>query len=681
MAGARVGLSSLRSRPGRRLRRPAVTAALTAALIGLPVQAALARPAPRHPVAPAAVAAAAALPTRVGSVPVRPCPGVDARAVCGSLARAWDPTGAVPGRVRVGFALVVASDTGRPALGTVVAQEGGPGYPSIGSSSYYLGLYRPLLGRRNLLMVDQRGTGRSAAIDCPELQDLVGAYAPAAARCAARLGPRSHLYGTDLATDDLAALVLALGVGPVDLYGDSYGTFFSQTFAGRHPGLLRTLTLDAAYPTFGEDAWYDTQGPALRGSLATVCRSSAWCSGAGGSATARFDALLDRLRRNALRGTAPGADGARHGTALGPADLALVAYNGTYVPTTYRELDAAVRAAAAGDRVPLLRLSAEANFPGGGVDAPQDYSEGLDAAVSCRDYPQLFDLTAPPAVRERQLAAAIGAKQRTDPGVYAPFTVREYLASGWSTADWCTRWPVPPADYRPAPPRPPDGRYSDVPTLVLNGTLDTITTPAEGRMVASHFPRATWVAVPGGLHVTALGDYDGCASAIVLDFVVHARVGDTSCTSRLAPLRTAPPFWRAVADAAPLTPSGAAAGGVTARRAASVAVATAGDATARWFQTFETGGLGLRGGRWTATGSEVLRIRLTGYRFATDLAVTGTVRWDRRSGAVTAALDLAGAPAATGHVTASWDSRRPGALARVVGTVGGAPVSGTVLAP
>jgi hypothetical protein len=342
-----------------------------------------------------------------------------------------------------------------------------------------------------------------------------------------------------------------------------------------------------------------------------------------------------------------------------------------------------VRAAAAGDPVPLLRLSAEANFPGGGVDAPQDYSEGLDAAVSCRDYPQLFDLTAPPAVRQRQLAAAISGKERSDPAVYAPFTVREYLASGWSTADWCTQWPVPPAGYEPAPPRPPGGRYADIPTLVLTGTLDTITTPAEGRMAATRFPRATWVPIPAGLHVTALGDLDGCASGIVLDFVQHARVGDTSCTARLAPLRTAPPFWHRVADAVPLGPAGpssaAPAGSLAARRAGSVAVATAGDAMARWFQTLETGGLGLRGGRWTATGSDVLRFRLTGYRFAADLAVTGTVRWDRRSGAVSASLDLAGT--AAGHVDARWSSRPDGALARVTGTVGGRPVSGAVLAP
>jgi pimeloyl-ACP methyl ester carboxylesterase len=658
--------------------------ALSVAAVLTP-DAAQGRPSPRPAVGASGPSSVGVAPTRIGLVAVRPCPAVAARAVCGRLPRTWDPTGAVPGTVGIGFAFVPAADGSRPALGTLVAQEGGPGYPSTGSASYYVGLYAPLMDRRNLLMVDQRGTGRSGAIDCPELQNLVGAYAPAAGRCAARLGPHSHLFGTDLASDDLAAVIGALRLGRVDLYGDSYGTFFAQTFAGRHPDLLRSLVLDAAYPTYGEDAWYGTQGPALHGSLEAVCRASAWCARAGGSAAGRFDALAAALRRRPLAGAAPGADGRRHQLRLEPAELALVGYNGTYVPTTYRELDAAIRAADQGDPLPLLRLSAEANFPGGGVDAPADYSEGLDAAVSCRDYPQLFDLTAPPAARQQQLAAAVTAEQRSRPGLYAPFTVREYLASGWSTANWCMQWPVPPADYRPAPPRPPGGAYSSVPTLVLTGTLDTITTPAEGRMVAAQFPRATWVPVPAGLHVTALADYDGCASAIVRDFVQHARVGDTSCTGRLAPLRTAPPFWRRIADAVPLAlPASSGQAGApdpTRRRAAAASVATAADALARWFQTFEVGGLGLRGGRWTASGTEVLRTRLDGYRFVADLAVSGTVVWNRTSGRVTAELRLAGAPPVTGRLTVRWDSRARGAMAQVSGRLGGRVVAGTVLAP
>ena len=130
--------------------------------------------------------------------------------------------------------------------------------------SSYAEMYGPLLDRRNLLLVDQRGTGRSEPIDCPPLQDLKGDYAPAAAACGAALGARADDYSTALSADDLAAVVDALGLGPVDVYGDSYGTFFAQVYAGRHPEQVRSVVLDSAYPTYGEDAWYATQGPAMR---------------------------------------------------------------------------------------------------------------------------------------------------------------------------------------------------------------------------------------------------------------------------------------------------------------------------------------------------------------------------------------------------------------------------------
>jgi pimeloyl-ACP methyl ester carboxylesterase len=622
-----------------------------------------------------------ATPEPAAAPRLAPCDDVLTRARCGVLPRPWDPTGAVPGTIGIGFALVPASDTSRPALGTIAAEEGGPGFPSTGSAAGYAALFAPLLERRNLLLVDQRGTGRSGAIDCPMLTVLVGRYAPAAAACAKRLGRHAHLYGTDLAADDLAAVVRALRLGRIDLYGDSYGTFFAQTFAGRHPDLLRTLTLDSAYPTFGEDAWYSTQGLALRQALATVCRSSPWCRRAGGDPLRRFDALLGRVRRTPIGGIAPGADGTRHRVSIDPATLVVIAYNATYVPTTYRELDAATRSALAGDPLPLLRLAAEVDFPGGGVDPPEIFSEGLDAAVSCRDYPQLFDLTAPPAVRERQLAAAVAREQRTDPRVYAPFTIAEYLASGWGSADWCTQWPVPPAAYRPAPPKPPAGRYAAVPTLVLSGELDTITTPAEGRLVATQFPRSTWVQVAGGLHVTAIGDDLGCVSGIVTTFVDRARVGETSCAGEQPALRTAPPFWRSARDAVPARPARGGTGDPTALRTASVAVATVGDVVARWWQTFETRGLGLRGGSWRVDETGVLTFTLDRYLLTGDVAVSGTVTWDRDSGRVTAMLRTNGSRAVTGRLSTAWDTHRPGAVAAVNGIVAGRRVTATVLAP
>ena len=178
-------------------------------------------------------------------------------------------------------------------------------------------------------------------------------------------------------------------------------------------------------------------------------------------------------------------------------------------------MTAALRSGLRGDHAPLLRLVAEAI--GGGTDAgdPVDYSEGLDAAVACHDYPQLYDMTASPSVRARQYAAALDRRTARDPFTYGPFTIHEYADSDWQELDWCTRWPVAPSSNPAGPPRPPGGHYPDVPVLVLSGELDSITTPAEGRLVARQFPHAQQVLVRNSFHVTAIGDTDNCAQRIV----------------------------------------------------------------------------------------------------------------------------------------------------------------------
>ncbi len=232
-----------------------------------------------------------------------------------------------------------------------------------------------------------------------------------------------------------------------------------------------------------------------------------------------LDRVLAEVRAKPWRGTAHDADGRRMRVTVDGPGLAAVAFGATYTPAFYRELTAALRSGLAGDRRPLLRLVAEAT--GGGTDAGpvRAYSEGLDAAVACHDYPQLYDMTASPAVRQQQYAAALDARTLSDPDTYGPFTVHEYADSDWQSLDWCTQWPSAPAGNPAGPPLPSGGHYSDVPVLVLSGELDSITTPAEGDLAAGQFPNARHVTLANSFHVTAVGDTDDCAVRIVRSFV------------------------------------------------------------------------------------------------------------------------------------------------------------------
>src|SRR5580658_7057985 len=123
--------------------------------------------------AQAAGAAAAPEPAgagefRVGRLTLRRCQ--TPAPWCGTLARPLDPTGAVPGNVDVYFEYYPHSAAGA-AVGTLVATEGGPGYPATDSRDEYLALFAPLRARYDVLIMDNRGTGRSGAVDCRELQN------------------------------------------------------------------------------------------------------------------------------------------------------------------------------------------------------------------------------------------------------------------------------------------------------------------------------------------------------------------------------------------------------------------------------------------------------------------------------------------------------------------------------
>src|SRR3954452_11577430 len=82
-------------------------------------------------------------PITVGDLTLRPCGGV-AHAFCGHLDRLWEPGRPADGTVHVGFAFVPARDASRPALGTFVPHEGGPGYATTGTGASYAAMYGPL---------------------------------------------------------------------------------------------------------------------------------------------------------------------------------------------------------------------------------------------------------------------------------------------------------------------------------------------------------------------------------------------------------------------------------------------------------------------------------------------------------------------------------------------------------
>ncbi len=633
-----------------------------------------------------AAAAPKSTTLRVGRLTLERCktPG----AWCGAFSRALDPTGAVPGTVPIYFEYYRHLDAG-PSAGTLVATEGGPGYPATGTRASYLALYQPLRGHRDVLLMDNRGTGGSGAVDCPTLQRQTVLTEDAVAACGALLGPRAPFYSTTLATDDLAALIDALALGRVDLYGDSYGTFFAQVFAVRHPDRLRSLVLDGAYPLGGKDyAWYPAYAPAMRDKFNLACERAPACAALPGDSMSHIAPTLRLLREKPIPATAQDLSGKPRRFLADAGQLATVMFGSAPALATVRELDAAARAFAAGDRLPLLRLMAEAQVSVSGTadsPPPRSFSAGLAAAVMCQDAPQVFDMSLPPAQRRADRDRAMAERQAQAPETYAPFTIAEYrqMPLDYSFVDECVAWPAPPAAY-PAG-RLTDGpmQYPPVPTLVVSGDLDNMTPLADGAAAAASFPHGRQLVIRNGFHVNALAHARAdCGAIVVRQFVADLAAGDTSCAQAVPAVRLLPGFVRRVAELEPATAGTGNAAGRGALQAVLAALLTAGDAMARAPEIAPGRGVGLRGGRFsvsqTATG---YRLKLRGARWAEDLAVSGSVDWPFRAGPAQATLDLAGVAGLTGRIEARWTEGQPLSTAQVRGLVGGQAVVAELTAP
>ena len=649
--------------------------------------------APATPETPAAPEAPAATMT-VGSLTLTACQP-DFGGFCGQIARPLDPAGTLPGSLTIGFEFYPHRDAVQPAEGLILTQEGGPGYSSTGTREGYLRLFDGLRDRRDVLIVDKRGTGLSDPIHCEALQQAAEFVPAALAACAKQLGPAAWMYGTALAADDVAAVLDALRVEKVDYYGDSYGTWFGQVFAQRHPDRLRTIVLDSAYPTIGLSPWYDTEWNTARDGFELVCQRSPSCRDLGGRSLDRIERLVTALRDKPGKAEAKDGDGTAM-TITVDAPRLFMAMNGAGgSPTFYRELDAAARAYLDGqDPAPLHRLLAEATaWSTPGTD-PTAFSTGLYVAVVCSDYPRLYAPGVSRSERQRQLLRATERQTADDAAIYAPFTIAEVNTSPhkWERRDLCLDWPAPPKGVTAASAVDPKVHFPAVPTLVLSGDLDSTTSPIEGLETARLFPNATYVPVRNLTHITAItdqaifvppigGDATGCVAAIVLNFVRSgSEAGDTSCTQRIRPIRTVPAFAVKAAQVAPARATDGNAGTEADLRLASAAAETAGDVLARYFVNGGGSGVGLRGGSFSFEAFDAgFAFTLDHVRWAEDLAVSGTIRWNQSTGAVTADLTLD--DAATGTVTLAWNDRETDAMAQITGLIGDRTLAAERIAP
>jgi pimeloyl-ACP methyl ester carboxylesterase len=606
----------------------AALAAGPAAAAARPAGAA-ARPAAEDTAGPSATAAEAESGTAVPLALSRCSRDNQDRSQCGTVRVPLDRSGALAGEVDLRVRLLDPK-RGAPQA-TVIALAGGPGQAAT-----------PLLeqlvrglgdgGRsRRVVTFDQRGTGASGRLACAaSTQRGGGTLSASVGRCAEQIGPRRAAFTTAASVADLEAVRAALRAERIVLYGTSYGTKVALDYAAAHPERVERLLLDSVVPPEGVDPFQRATFAAMPRVLDGVCGRACPFTRAPQRDLA---ALVRRLARAPLRGTAPDGRGRPRPVSVTRADLFALLLLGDLDPYVRAALPAAVSAALHGDAAPLLRLAARR---GDGAEREDDSgdSEAVYLATTCEDGQVPWPAGTPPASRRAAVNAAAAAIPDAD---FAPFDRATVRVLG--SADLCRAWPESPIEQ-------PAGPLPDVPALILSGDDDLRTPRADAEAVAAQLPRAVVLHVPNAGHAVLGADPSDCAEDGAAAFLDGRGIAGCRQRRRLVIPSVPPP--RRLADLRLLRGSGGRVG-----RTVAAVLATYGDAAEQVVaQVVQSGGAvtafgGLRAGSATLDPDRGLRLR--GYSFVPGVTIDGLVRPDEPQ----LTLKVGGAAAAAGSVTIS----------------------------
>ena len=402
--------------------------------------------------------------------------------------------------------VVVPAMARRKLPDPVFLLAGGPGQSAISAAAQLLPLFSRLNNRRDIVFVDQRGTGRSAPLDCPDRADPNDPYdadldqqVKQLLACQAALLKRPYLrtpadlghFTTTLAMHDLDAVRAQLDAPRINLIGISYGTRAALEYMRLYPQAARRSVLDAvAPPDMALPASMSTDAQAAWDGWLSFCERDAACHADHPRLRGTWAALLQSLPKT-VTVTAPHS-GLPQRLRLTRATLLGAVRGAMYVPAVAAALPAALDAAAAGRWEALL-----------GLGALQRSRPDLQPALGMH-----FSVVC---------AEDMGMGMDTGMNVAAPGVANAPGADFGSIGAAlyqrvCARWPrgaVPAAFHKIA--------TTATPTLLFSGGLDPATPPRHGTRVAQALGSAAQHVVVANAGHGVLGI--GCARDVVFRFI------------------------------------------------------------------------------------------------------------------------------------------------------------------
>jgi pimeloyl-ACP methyl ester carboxylesterase len=401
---------------------------------------------------------------------------------------------------------------------------GGPGQSAVQSYVALAGAFARVNRDHAIVLLDQRGTGKSSPQSCEYPEDWeqpadpMPALRQATATCLAKLGQRVRYYTTSIAVRDLDEVRAALGYEQIDLYGASYGTRVAELYMRRYPARVHAAILDGVtYPAQAIGVETPLDGERALNLIVARCHQSPDCAAAYPELQQELDSLLKQFGPQKVRVTIDDPNSGlpleiEFGHRILSAALRFLSYSGMQASL----LPALIHHAAHGS---LRPLAAQAIMNARQIG--DSLANGMQYSVICSEDEPYF------------AAANIdrAALDKTYQGMEQLDSLREI----------CKLWPRGPMDADLHSPL-----ESDIPTLLLSGEADPVTPPADAERLGAGLRRHRHLILDGEGHGQLA---TGCMPRLMAEFLESAAPDtlDADCIQR----HTAEPFFLSMAGPKP----------------------------------------------------------------------------------------------------------------------------------
>lgn len=401
---------------------------------------------------------------------------------------------------------------------------GGPGQSAVDVAEHLYYAFEEVRKSRDIIFVDQRGTGKSQPLDCSGVAKLTQQLTfgdrkteikSALRECADSYSESLQFYTTPYAADDLDRVRQALGYQQINLWSVSYGTRVALEYMRRYPAATRTSVLDGVAPISMALPWSaEADALAALHKINQQCAAITTCVEAYGDLTIKAEAVAARLQKT------PVDIDIEHPSTRLPYHVqmdqevfASAVRMALYSRDFARLLPLAISQAHTENYRLLTALIALAERRNGFADV----SLGMHYTILCNeDYPQYVSKNFVESEKFLQLKAVQTA------------------------SEICELWPrvaLPETYFVPV--------QSHVPTLLLSGARDPVTPPYWAELALLGLPHAKHAVAPGGHHSITR---DGCTTRLIAQFIQTGNIEqlDTSCVEKILPL---PPYYELNAGA------------------------------------------------------------------------------------------------------------------------------------